>query len=351
MTLHDLALNCATMLIMTLAGLYCPIGRFYIDPSRGVENAVVTHAHADHARRGSQKYYCCTAGTTLLKARLGSKIDVIDFSYGQKFSINGVTISFHSAGHILGSSQVRLQIGDEVWVVSGDYKREKDPTCEPFEVVPCDVFVTEATFGTPAFQWKPQPEIGLEIFSWWQQNSKYGKNSVILAYSLGKTQRILGELHSLTNQAVYCHAAARAINLCYRAQGVKLAPTICLSEVLSEDPNKVPTDRILTGELFIVPPSFIKTEAARILGSDYATAFASGWTAQQRNSHFDRGFVMSDHADWNDLVRTCLETGAKKIFVQHRGQGALVRHLRSLGIQAFSDQELVQKNSDQLMLF
>lgn len=328
---------------MTSSGLYCPAGRFYIDPSRGVEHAVITHAHADHARRGSQNYYCTTSGVSLLKARLGPKINVIDFAYGQKFQINEVTISFHPAGHILGSSQIRLQIGKEVWVASGDYKREKDPTCEPFEVVLCDVFVTEATFGTPAFQWNPRAELGLEIYEWWQNNSRRGLNSVVFAYSLGKTQRILGELQPYTDQKIYCHSAATPLNNCYRAQGVQMAPTRCLSEV--------PNGETLKGELCIVPPSFLKTDGARVLGTDYVTAFASGWMAQQRYTDFDHGFLMSDHADWKDLVRTCLETQAKKVFVQHRGQGALVRHLKSLGIQAYSDEDLRQKDPNQMMLF
>jgi putative mRNA 3-end processing factor len=330
------------MLIMTKKGLYCPAGQFYIDPSGAVDHAVITHAHSDHARRGSKNYYCVDSGVSLLKARLGKHIPVTSFEYGKKFKLNGVSISFHPAGHILGSSQVRLDMGDEVWVASGDYKREKDPTCEPFEVVPCDVFVTEATFGTPGFTWNAQADLGQEILNWWNDNASRGYNSVVFAYSLGKTQRILGELFPLTSKPIYCHSAATAINDCYRAHGVPLAPTRCLS--------KVESDRVLTGELFIVPQSFLKTTEAELLGKNFLTAFASGWMAQ-RNMSYDHGFLMSDHADWNDLVRTIVETGAKRVFVQHRGHGALVKHLKTLGISAFPDSELFPENPDQLSLF
>lgn len=297
---------------MTTKGLYCPAGQFYIDPSRAVERAVVTHAHSDHARKGSQQYYCVDSGVSLLKSRIGKNISVSQYAYG------------------------------EVWVASGDYKREKDPTCEPFEVVTCDVFVTEATFGTPGFTWNANANLGQEILNWWNQNASRGYNSVVFAYSLGKTQRILGELFPLTDKPIYCHPSATEINECYRAHGVRMAPTRCLS--------RVEPDRVLTGELFIVPQSFMNTEHAELLGRKYLTAFASGWMAQ-RSGGYDHGFLMSDHADWGDLVRTILETKAKKVFVQHRGKGALVKHLKSLGIAAFPDSDLFPKNPDQLSLF
>lgn len=330
------------MLTMTAKGLYCQAGNFHIDPSGAVEHAVITHAHSDHARRGSRQYYSTRSGLSLLKARIGKNISVQGYNYGESFDLNGVKISFHSAGHILGSAQVRLEFAGEVWVASGDYKREKDPTCEPFEVVPCDVFVTEATFGTPGFCWPQGSNVGKEIYDWWMKNSSSGINSVLFAYSLGKAQRVLGELAAYTDRSVYCHPAATPLNECYRSQGVKLVPTKCLSLIES--------DRVLRGELFLVPQSFLKTDQAEILGDNYETAFASGWMAQ--NSYgYDKGFLMSDHADWNDLLRTVLETGAKRIYVQHRGKGALVRHLRTLGLEAFPDTELAPKNPNQLSLF
>lgn len=331
---------------MTKKGLFCPRGNFYIDPAGAVDNAVITHAHSDHARRGSQQYYCVNSGVSLLKARIGKNIAVKSFDYQTKFELGGVKISFHPAGHILGSSQVRLEADGEVWVASGDYKREYDPTCEPFESVKCDVFITEATFGTPAYNWGFQENLGEDIYQWWMENASNGLNSVVFAYSLGKTQRILGELFSVTDQPVYCHSAATPINQCYRDHGIQLAPSLCLSEV--------PPKTILKGELIIAPQMFLKTEQAKVLGSKFVTAFASGWMAGQNGRYgmnYDKGFVMSDHADWKDLVRTITESQAKKVYVQHRGYGALVKHLKTLGIEAYSDEELFPKNPDQMMLF
>lgn len=327
---------------MTSKGLFCPAGQFYIDPSGAVDRAVITHAHSDHARRGSKMYYCVTSGLSLLQGRLGKNISTITYPYGEKFNLGGVTVSFHPAGHILGSSQVRVEFCGEVWVASGDYKREPDPTCEPFEVVPCDVFVTEATFGTPGFVWNRSADLGQEILDWWFDNSKRGINSVIFAYSLGKTQRILGELYNRTDRTIYLHPSATPLTECYKNQGVNLARFQCLSRIAH--------DRVLRGELFLVPQSFLKTPEAQILGRHYKTAFASGWMAQGQHG-YDHGFLMSDHADWNDLLRTIQETKARKVYVQHRGKGALVKHLRGIGIEAYPDVDLFPKETPQLSLF
>jgi putative mRNA 3-end processing factor len=334
------------MLELTPKGLYCRAGDFYIDPSGKVDRAVVTHAHSDHARRGSQMYYSTVSGESLLRVRLGKNISVSAFHYGQKFEIGPVTLSFHPAGHILGSAQVRLEYNNEVWVASGDYKRDSDPTCEPFESVPCDVFITEATFGTPAYEWKKDADIALEIYNWWQENARKNLNSVLFAYSLGKAQRVLGLLEPLAEKAVICHAASTPLSDCYRTQGVKLAKTRCFSTVSP--------DEKFSGELFLMPQSFLSSDQASVLGPGYKTAFASGWMATENRpgyASYDKGFLLSDHADWPDLVRTVLETGAKKVFVQHRGHGALVRHLNKLGVQAFPDSALVPKPQSQLELF
>lgn len=330
------------MLQMTRKGLYCPAGDFYIDPSGAVDRAVVTHAHSDHARRGGKLYYCTTSGVSLLKARLGQKIAVESHDYGRAFYIGPVRVSFHSAGHILGSSQVRLELDGEVWVASGDYKRDEDPTCEPFEVVNCDVFVTEATFGTPAYRWKKNKNIGREIFEWWEKNAVRGINSVLFAYSLGKAQRVLGLLADYAERPVYCYPTITPINECYRAQGIDLAETICLNEAVFETPAR--------GEFFLVPQAFLKSEQARVLGDRFETAFASGWMATDDRG-FDKGFVLSDHADWDDLLMTIEQSRARRVYVQHRGAGALVRHLKSLGVQAFPDTALFPENPNQMSLF
>jgi putative mRNA 3-end processing factor len=249
--------------------------------------------------------------------------------FGEPFMLGRVSVSFHPAGHILGSAQVRMACDGKVWVASGDYKREPDPTCEPFEIVSCDVFVTEATFGTPAYKWKKGADVGAEIFAWWQENRKNGANSVVFAYSLGKGQRVLGMLAPFTEEAIYCDPAMRELNECYRRQGVRLATTLCLSEVAAP----------LCGALILAPQSFLKSERAMLLGENFKTAFASGWMAEG-NHGYDKGFLLSDHADWHDLLQTVRDTHAKKVFVQHRGKGALVRHLNSIGIEAFADTEL-----------
>lgn len=329
------------MLIMTDQGLYCPAGDFYIDPKQAVTHAVITHAHSDHARRGSKQYYCTSSGVDLLKVRLGKNISVAAHAYGEKFYLNDVAISFHPAGHILGSSQVRVEYLGQVWVVSGDYKRDQDPTCEPFESVNCDVFITEATFGTPAYQWEKTTNFAAAIHTWWQQNASKNYNSLIFAYSLGKAQRILGELAEIANQPIYCHPAIEELNTCYRNQNVKLANTICLSQLDQK--------QVLEKALIVSPSSIFKTEFASMLGKRYKTAFASGWVAG--NSQFKKGgFVMSDHADWPDLLRTIEQSGAKRVYVQHRA-GALVRELKRKGIKAFSDKALIPKNPAQLMMF
>ena len=226
------------------------------------------------------------------------------------------------------------------------YKRQ-DPTCEAFEVVPCDTFITEATFGTPAFTWKKNADIGKEIFDWWQENEAKKINSVLFAYSLGKAQRVLGLLEPYAKKPVICHSAATPLTNCYVAEGVNLAPTRCLSTVFDNEKFE--------GELFLVPQAFLKLDQAHILGENFQTAFASGWMAQNngygRTSQYDKGFLLSDHADWNDLVRTVKETGAKTVYVQHRGNGALVKHLNELGIKAFPDTALISKSPEQLELF
>jgi putative mRNA 3-end processing factor len=331
------------MITLTSKGLYCAAGDFYIDPSRAVDHAIITHAHADHARRGSKQYYTVKSGVGLLKSRLGAKISVQSYKYGETFKMRGVEVSFHSAGHILGSAQVRLQLGDEVWVVSGDYKRDYDPTCEPFESVKCDVFITEATFGTPGYTWNKNKDLGREIFDWWQTNAANNINSVLFAYSLGKGQRVLGVLEPYAIDPIYTHPATSVLTQCYREEGIELAPTKCLSELASGE--------ILEGALILARSAFLKSDQAYVLGDKYCTAFASGWMAKGGFGYnsYDHGFVMSDHADWNDLLQTIHETGAKRVYVQHR-DGALIRHLRGLGIAAFPEEALAPENPDQLVL-
>jgi putative mRNA 3-end processing factor len=335
----------ANVLTLRKQGLYCEAGDFYVDPSGSVERAVVTHAHSDHARRGATRYYTPRSGVSLVRARLGQKIAIDGHEFGAPFHIGPVKVSFHPAGHILGSSQVRLEHRGVVWVASGDYKRDPDPTCEPFESVKCDVFVTEATFGTPAYAWDKHKDVGREIFEWWEANRAVGRNSLLTAYSLGKTQRVLGLLRAFTDRAVFLDPNATPITDCYRQEGVKLLSTVCLS-TLSANAR-------LEGELVIAPSSFLRSSLAPILGNNFETAFASGWMAGGGwgRGAYDKGFTLSDHADWNDLLRTIFDTGARRVYVQHRGKGALVRELRSAGLEAFPDSELARLPPPQMSLF
>jgi putative mRNA 3-end processing factor len=326
-------------------GLYCEAGNFYVDPHRAVENAVVTHAHSDHARRGSRHYWCEVSGLGLLHARLGKKIEATGLGFGEPLRFGDVTVSLHSAGHILGSAQVRIQRGSEVWVCSGDYKRDPDPSCEPFEVVPCDTFITEATFGTPKFSWNKSATHGEDIASWWRSNRQKGFSSVVAGYSLGKGQRILAELHGRVDRPVLIHSTMEECTQVYREVGRALAETRLLDHAIEDAMER---DEPLTGELILAPPSVLSGEWAEWIGP-YRSAFASGWmqghgSASSRagwgRGSYDHGFVMSDHADWPDLNRTIRETGASRVFVQHRN-GALIRHLRECGIEAYASDDLV----------
>lgn len=323
------------LLTWTPAGLYCPAGDFYIDPHRAVSHAVVTHGHSDHARRGSKQYYCVDTSVGILKVRLGKKISVQGIPYRQPFLFNGVKVSFHSAGHILGSAQVRVEHQGEVWVASGDYKRDPDPSCEPFEVVRCDTFITEATFGTPKYVWSKTATHGQDIFNWWQKNAATGQNSVLFGYSLGKSQRILAELAPFATKPIWIYETIAELTDCYRAEGCRLAPT----RVLPAQP--LGADSLLkeefTGELILAPPAVLEGEWREVL-REPKTAFASGWMQGQSGFNpyraTEEGFVISDHADWTDLNRTIDETGARQVFVMHREKGVLIRHLRKRGLDA-----------------
>jgi len=322
-----MTLGNAPLLAWTSKGLYCAAGDFYIDPHRAVERAVTTHAHSDHARRGSKLYFTEKSGVGLLKSRLGQDIQVRGIPYGDAFSIGDVKLSFHSAGHILGSAQVRVEHEGEVWVASGDYKRDPDPSCEPFEVVKCNTYVTEATFGTPKYQWDKSSKHGEDIHRWWINNSQARMNSLLFGYSLGKAQRILAELAPFAEKPVIIHDSISALTECYRAEGRKLATTIALADLAP--------DHKLDGELILAPPSLLRTEWLERLGT-FQTAFASGWMQGGYGAHgrqYDHGFVMSDHADWNDIHQTIEQSGASRVFVQHRS-GALIRSLRKKGLDA-----------------
>jgi len=311
----------------TPAGFYCPAGDFYIDPMRPVERAIITHAHADHVRAGSEQYICTEEGLDLLRHRLSGNPYCQPKPYGEPFQLGKATVSFHPAGHILGSAQVRVEVNGEVWVISGDYKRDPDPTCRPFEVVPCEVFITEATFALPVYRWQPTEEIAREIFDWWMACRAEGKTAVLFCYSLGKSQRVLAELTRFTQEPVYLHESVDELTRIYRQAGVKMLPSRSLKHAQASE---------LVGQLVIAPPGTSRATWISKL-EQRETGFASGWMrvrANRKTRNYGQGFILSDHADWPQLVRTVRETQAKKVWVTHGKSDLLVRYLNESGISA-----------------
>lgn len=304
-------------------GLYCEPGDFYIDPWRPVRHAVITHAHSDHARVGSQIYYANEKCVPLLNLRLGEGLNIQSKKYGEKFKIKDVTLSFHPAGHVLGSSQVRLEYQGQVWVASGDYKRTPDPSCDAFEVIPCDVFVSEATFALPIYQWDTGETTGEKIFEWWQ--SEPGRPSLIFCYALGKAQRILAELQRLTDKKIFLHGSMIHLTDIYRQQGIKMLPT---APVIDQ-----PKEYTFNGDLILAPPSAHRSAWMKRF-KDPQTAFASGWMqirGARRRRGYEKGFVLSDHADWNELNQTITETQAQTVFLTHGRTDVLKRFLEEKG--------------------
>lgn len=320
-------------------GLYCEAGDFYLDPWEPVARAVISHAHADHARSGSNRFWATDGSASILRHRLGAELPLESKAYGETFELARARVSFHPSGHVLGAAQVRVEAGGEVWVFSGDYKRASDPTCAPFEVVPCDGFVTEATFALPIYRWDDPAETIGEIFAWWERNRAAGRCSVLFCYTLGKAQRLLAELARLTTRTVFIHGALEAITDVYRAAGVAMLAT--------DSVTAKPKGHSFAGELVLAPLSARGSVWMRRLG-EHEEAFASGWMrlrGPRRKRAFDRGFALSDHADWPALLQTVKETGARSIRVTHGYSEPLARYLREQGLDAqalatrFTDEE------------
>lgn len=312
---------------VTPRGLFCAAGEFYIDPWQPVTRALITHSHGDHLRAGSSDYYLASAGAGLARVRLPADASIHPLDYGQKVEFGETQVSFHPAGHVLGSAQIRIERAGEIWVVSGDYKRDPDPTCAPFEVVPCDVFISEATFALPAYRWTDTPTVAQEILAWWHQNRSRGLASVLFAYALGKAQRVLAELSRLTDDPVFVHGAVASLTEVYRTQGIAMLNTL---------PATVSGPMNYASALIIAPPSAAGSPWMRRFG-EHRTGFCSGWMrirGDRRRRGYDRGFVLSDHADWPSLLRTCRETQAQRILLTHGYTDALCRYLQEAGIDA-----------------
>jgi putative mRNA 3-end processing factor len=316
------------LLFPTPLGLYCEPGGFYIDPRRGVPKALITHAHSDHARAGSKAYFCALPCVPLLRNRLGTRASISGVPYAEETKIGDVTVSFHPAGHILGSSQIRVEMGGDVWVLSGDYKRADDPTCAQFEPIRCNTFITESTFGLPIYRWDSGACIAREILGWWDWCREAGRAAILYSYSLGKAQRILAELARISDRTVSVHETIQSVVACYRAAGIRMLPTLPLPEES--------LDQVLSGQLILAPPNAgVPRRMKR--ADDYETAFASGWMmtrSSRRFGGFDRGFILSDHADWPALIQTVRESGAERVLVTHGNWKPMVQYLREQGVEA-----------------
>lgn len=316
------------MLTETAAGLYCPAGDFSIDPWAPVARAVITHAHGDHARPGSAAYLCAAPCAPLLARRFGPSALIEPHPYGTSITLGSTRVSFHPAGHILGSAQVRIEGPAGTWVVTGDFKRAADLTCDPFEPVRCDTFVTESTFGLPIYRWDPTADVMQQIVAWWDENRARGVASVLFCYAIGKAQRLLAELTNFTDRPVLVHGMLLPMMDVYRAAGVKMLDASPLIERARGSS--------VAGELVLAPLSARGTPWMRRLG-DLSDAFASGLMrvrGVRRQRGYDRGFVLSDHADWPDLLMTIEETGASRVLATHGHAEPLARFLRSRGLDS-----------------
>lgn len=314
---------------LTELGFYCPAGDFYVDPWGPVARAVITHAHSDHARWGSRAYLGSAEGAGALRLRLGPDATIQSLPYGEVLRVGEVELSLHPAGHILGSAQVRVARAGEVWALSGDYKTEPDPTCAPFEPVRCHTFVTEATFALPIYRWEPQAAVFAGVNAWWRANQAAGRASLLLGYALGKAQRLLAGLDPALGP-ILCHGAVQRLNQAYADAGVALPPTV----YAGGQPRRFDWSQAL----IVAPPSAHGTPWARRFG-EVSAAFASGWMrirGARRRRAVDRGFVLSDHADWPGLLGAIAATGAERVWATHGYTAVLARWLEGQGLEAFA---------------
>lgn len=316
------------LLNFTDKGICCPRAGVYIDPWKPVEKAIVTHGHSDHAYAGHQHYLCTDEAMPVIRHRLYLQEPSIQtLPYGEELVINGVRFSFHPAGHIPGSAQVRVEYDGEVWVFSGDYKLQDDGISTPFEPLKCHVFITESTFGLPVYKWKAQSHVFDEINEWWAKNKREGKASVITGYTLGKSQRILKNVDRSIGP-IFTHGAVDSVNKVMRSQGIALPEAPRVDDGIPKE--------YLRNALIICPPSAVGSPWLRRF-YPYSLGVASGWMklrGTRRRRGADRGFVLSDHADWNELNMAIRETGAQRVFVTHGYSEIFAHWLNTLGVEA-----------------
>ena len=315
-----------SLLQFTDRGIYCERSDVYLDPWKPVNRALISHGHSDHATFGHQHYLCSALAKPIIAHRLNIQhIETLD--YGETTTINGVKFSFHPAGHIPGSAQIRVEYNGEVWVFSGDYKLQHDGISTPFELVKCHTFITESTFGLPVYTWKSQDKIFQDINSWWRKNQNEGKTSVLSGYALGKSQRILKNVDTTIGK-IFIHGALENINNIMQEQGITLPLTYRVTDETKRDD--------LSGSLVICPPSAVGSSWMRRF-IPYSLGVASGWMklrGTRRRRGADLGFALSDHADWNDLNHVIKETGADRIYVTHGYTEIFARWLAEKGLES-----------------
>ncbi|NNE45372.1 MAG: ligase-associated DNA damage response exonuclease [Rhodothermales bacterium] len=326
------------LLTVNRNGLYCDAGRFYIDPQRAVARAIITHGHSDHARPGSKAYLSSPSCAPILRERLGKTAPIQTVEFGETVVMNGVSVSLHPAGHILGSAQIRVEYRGEVWVVTGDYKTEADSTCEAFEQVMCDTLVTECTFGLPIYRWPDPSVVTDDINQWWRTNRDRGVTSVLLGYSLGKAQRLIAGLDPSIGP-IYCHPAVERMNNLYREQGRLDAETIDLENAAV--PSRWSDGIVVTPNVPADSPAFSRLGPTSV-------AFASGWMAirsRRRQRGSDRGFVVSDHVDWPSLIEVIKGSGCSRVLATHGYTRQLCRWLNENGTSAAPLEENAERDS------
>lgn len=329
----------APLLAFNDKGIYCARADVYLDPWRPVNKAIITHGHSDHARWGCKSYITHHLNVPIIKHRLGD-ISVTGKDWNETFTINGVKFSFHPAGHIVGSAQIRVEYKGEVWVFTGDYKTEDDGLSTPYEVVKCHAFITECTFGLPAFRWLPQQEVMDDINRWWADNKANGQTSIIFGYTLGKAQRIIKHLDPSIGK-IFTHGAVENMNEVVR-QMVDLPPT----ERITSDTKK----EDFAGSIVVAPPSAHGSPWIRKM-TPFVTATASGWMAfrgARTRRAVDKGFVLSDHCDWQGLLESIRATGAEKVISTHGYSEIFSRYLRELGFDARTEHTQYEGESGEL---
>ncbi|WP_299126904.1 ligase-associated DNA damage response exonuclease [uncultured Winogradskyella sp.] len=322
----------------TKKGIYCPQGNFYLDPWYPVDFAIISHGHADHARWGMKHYLCTDDSKAILQHRLGVDINIESLPYNKAISVNGVKVSFHPAGHVIGSAQIRLEYKGYVVVFTGDYKTQPDFITKPFESIKCNTFITESTFGLPIYHWKKEATLQQDLHHWVKTNQSNNRTSVFLGYSLGKAQRLMSLLEGC--DAIYVHRAIHNLNQAISGSGIQLPET----QLWSVDLDK----KTLQNKIIIAPPAILGSRMLKRVPNP-ATAICSGWMQIRGNRRWqavDAGFAVSDHADWNGLIDAVKASEAEQVYVTHGSQAVFSKYLNEIGIKA---NELITEYGDEAL--